>query len=197
MCGRGASMRIAVATFLLFASLQAYAQRFDSERVQHSPTSDHDLRDRIQLAQLRSAPADPPSTSFNFAESFSSPAGDIGIAIASRMHTAPSLNEYAETGVVIDRLEAMPNALRVAVGNRVTFENLVVIALDGQGRVVPNVPLAVIFEGPAATLDFESFRSTGDDIVAVAAGMVRIAIEVLAPTVADPPVRATVDLIVE
>ena len=188
-------MRIAVSTFLLCVCLQAYAQKFDSESAPRA--RENELGGRMHLAQLHSEPADAPSTLFHFAESFSSSAGDIGIAIASRMHTAPSLNEYAETGVVIDRLEAMPKALRVSVGNRVAFENLVVIALDAQGRFVPNVPLVLIFEGAPATLDFESFRSTGDDIVAVAAGMARIAIEVLAPTDADPPVRATVDLIVE
>lgn len=197
MRGCGSNLRMAILSLLVCASLQGLAQQVDTDSVLLPPTSEHGHHGRMQLAQLRSTPADTQSTSFNFAESFSSSDSDTGIEIASRMYTAPSLTEYAETGVVIDRLEAMPDALRVAVGDRVTFEDLVVVALDAHGRIVPNAPLALIFEGPAATLDFERFRSTGDGILAVAAGMASVAIEVLAPTVAVPPVRVTVDLIVE
>lgn len=131
-----------------------------------------------------------------FAEGFSSPADGAAIEIAARAHTVPSLTEWNNTALVVDRLEISPRAWTVAVGDPLHLGRLQVVALDPGEQVVGRIPLSFSLQGPNSVLDFNGFRSDGTAILAVKPGEAMIWVESLLPTSSGEPLRGSVVLTV-
>lgn len=127
-----------------------------------------------------------------FGEGFSSPAAGATIAISSRAHTAPSLTDWQNSGLVVDRLHVSPRALELRPGDPLSIGELQVLALNPAGQVVERVPLSFSLEGPDGILDFEGFRTFGTDILATGPGQATIWVESLLPTSSGDRLREAI-----
>jgi len=134
---------------------------------------------------------------FSFAEGFSSKDTETTIEISYRSHTAPSLQELNNSGIVVDRLEIMPRRISARVGDAVHLDRIRITAFDSYNRIVPRAPLSFIIEGPIDLLDFEAFITYGEKIEAVAPGSARIWVDSLLPTSSGGSVREHITLTVE
>ncbi len=134
---------------------------------------------------------------FSFAEGFSSNGAETTIELSYRSHTAPSLQELKNSGIVVDRLEIMPHRISTRVGDAVHLDQIRVTAFDNHNRIVQRVPLSFIIEGPSDLLDFEAFITYGEKIKAVAPGSARIWVGSLLPTSSGGNVREQITLTVE
>jgi hypothetical protein len=130
----------------------------------------------------------------SFGEGFSSTADGKTIEISHRMHTAPSLTELGNSGLIVATLEITPRDIRVTVGEPLRLGQLQIRAIDDHGRVVPRAPLSFHIQGPPALLDFEAFVTYGEDIVAIAEGEATIWIDSLLPTTTGQQLRERVTL---
>ena len=133
----------------------------------------------------------------SFGEGFSSTADGKTIEISHRMHTAPSLTELGNSGLIVAALEITPRDIRVSVGEPLRLDQLQIHARDDQGRIVPRAPLSFLLQGPPGLVDFEAFVTYGEDIVAIAEGQATIWIDSLLPTSTGKQLRERVTLIIQ
>ena len=129
-------------------------------------------------------------------EGFSSTAAGAAIEVTLRAHSAPSLSEWAASGLVVDRLEVAPRAIELRTGEPLPLGQLQVFAFDPEGRVIARVPLAFSLEGPAALFDFDGYRTYGSDILATGAGRATIWVESLLPAPGGGQLRVPVTVTV-
>jgi len=134
---------------------------------------------------------------FSFAEGFSSKDAESTIEISYRSHTAPSLQELDDSGVVVNRLEIMPRRISAAVGTAVHLDQIRITALDNHNRIVRRAPLSFLIEGPIGLLEFEAFMTHGQKIEAMVPGNARIWIDSLLPSSSGDSVREYIILTVE
>jgi len=133
---------------------------------------------------------------YSFGEGFSLSEGQERLHVSSRMHTAPSLNEFSEIGVLVDWLEVYPTEIRVAVGETFSLSQLRVTAYGPNGSIKEHIPLTFNLEGPSELLNFENWRVHGETIQGASPGTATIWIESLANSSTgarvNQPVRLTV-----
>ena len=106
----------------------------------------------------------------SFGEAFSLRKGQDSLEIGYRQHTAPSLTEFSEKGVLVDRLEVYPTEIRIAVGGVYSPSQLRVTAYGPDGGIEEHVPLSLDLEGPPGLLDFEIWRTYGNEFVGASVG---------------------------
>ena len=128
------------------------------------------------------APVTAESGYSSFGEAFSLRDGQERLDVSYRQHTAPSLTEFSDKGVLVDRLEVHPTEIRIAVGEAYSPSRLRVTAYGPEGNIEEHVPLSVDLEGPPGLLDFEVWRTFGDHFVGATAGTATIWIVSLAPS---------------
>ncbi len=92
-----------------------------------------------------------------FGEAISLREGQELLDVGSRQHTAPSLTEFAERGVLVDWLEVSPTDIRIAVGGTYSLNQLRVTAYGPDGDIQEHVPLSLDLEGPPGLLNFDSW----------------------------------------
>jgi hypothetical protein len=151
------------------------------------------------LAYGAEEPGDSPNRAYawsTFGEGFSSPADGATIDVSSRAHTAPSLTEWRNRGLVVDRLDIAPNAIVIRVGDALDLGNLEIHARDMDGNVIERIPLSFVFEGPDEMLDFARSPGSGAGPLAVGTGRATIWIESLVPSANGAYVREPVTLTV-
>ncbi len=118
----------------------------------------------------------------SFGEAFSLREGQDRLDVGSRQHTAPSLTEFMERGVLVDWLEVYPIEIRIAVGEAYSLDQLLVTAYSPDGEIEEHVPLTLDLEGPPSLLDFERWRVYGDWVIGARAGIGTIWVTSLAPS---------------
>ena len=116
----------------------------------------------------------------SFGEAFSLREGQERLEVGSRQHTAPSLTEFHESGVLVDWLEVYPTEIRIAVGEAYSLNELRVTAYSPVGEIEEHVPLSLDLEGPPGLLDFERWRVYGDRVLGATAGIGTIWVRSLA-----------------
>jgi len=131
-----------------------------------------------------------------FGEGFSSPADGAPVKVSLRAHTAPSLTEWGNRGLVINRLEVTPRVLELRAGDPLYFGHLQVFALDPSGQVVECIPLIFSLEGSDAIFDFEGYRTHGTEILTIGPGRATIWVESLLPTASGERLREPIELTV-
>jgi hypothetical protein len=159
-------------------------------------------RVRLYEIDLREAAARPDKATAavsgwsGFGEGFSSPANGGAIDISLRAHTAPSLTEWSNSGLVVDQLEVTPRLLDVRAGEPLYLDQIRVFALDPSGQVVERIPLSFSLEGPDTILDFEGYRTYGTDILTIGPGQATIWVESLLPTTSGETLREPITLVI-
>ena len=134
---------------------------------------------------------------FSFADGFSSKDTETTIEISYRSHTASSLQQLNNSGIVVDRLEIVPQRIRARIGDAVHLDRIRITAFDNNNHIVHRAPLSFIIEGPSDLLDFEAFITFGEKIEAVAPGSARIWVDSLLPASSGSNVREPITLTVE
>ena len=99
---------------------------------------------------------------FSFGEGFSLREGEDRLQVSPRMHTAPSLTEFSQAGILVDWLAVYPSEIRITVGEAYALSQLKVTAYGPAGTVKEHIPLTFGLEGPGDLLDFEDWRVHGD-----------------------------------
>ncbi len=131
-----------------------------------------------------------------FGEGFSSPADGAPVKVSLRAHTAPSLTEWNNSGLVVDRLEVTPRVLQIRAGEPLYLGYLQVFALDPSGQVVESIPLTFNLEGSDAIFDFEGYRTHSTEILTTGPGQATIWVESLLPTTSGERLREPIELTV-
>ncbi len=106
-----------------------------------------------------------------FGEAFSLREGQERLDVGSRQHTAPSLTEFMERGVLVDWLEVYPQEIRISVGEAYSLAELRVTAFSPDGDIQEHVPLSLDLEGPPGLLNFDSWRAYDNRIFGATAGI--------------------------
>ncbi len=132
----------------------------------------------------------------SFGEAFSLREGQDRLDVGSRQHTAPSLTEYMERGVLVDWLEVYPIEIRIAVGEAYSLDQLQVTAYSPDGEIEEHVPLTLDLEGPSGLLDFERWRVYGDSVLGARAGIGTIWVTSLAPSSNGEQIKQPILLVV-
>jgi hypothetical protein len=150
------------------------------------------------LAQTEEWPdmAKPVSSWTGFGEGFSSPADGAPVKVSLRAHTAPSLTEWGNSGLVVDRLEVTPRVLELRAGDPLYFGHLQVFALDPSGQVVERIPLIFSLEGSDAIFDFDGYRTHGTEVLTTGPGQATIWVESMLPTTSGERLREPIELTV-
>jgi hypothetical protein len=133
----------------------------------------------------------------SFGEGFSLTKGEEHLQVSSRMHTAPSLTEFLQSDILVDRLEVYPTEIRFAVGEMYSLSQLRVTAYGPDGSIKEHIPLMFNLEGPSELLDFEEWRVHGETILGASLGTATIWVESLANSSTGErvtqPIRLTVN----
>jgi hypothetical protein len=140
--------------------------------------------------------ASPEEGYFNLGEAFSLREGQRYLEVSYRQHTAPSLTEFGEMGVVIDRMEVSPRQIRIAVGESYDMRELKVVTYGPGGGVEEHVPLALDFEGPTELIDYDAWRTYSDGLIGTAAGTATIWVAILAPSSSGEYLKQPIALVV-
>ena len=132
----------------------------------------------------------------SFGEGFSLSKGEERLQVSSRMHTAPSLNEFLQTDILVDWLEVYPTEIQFAVGETYSLSQLRVTAYGPDGSIKEHIPLTFNVEGPSELLDFQEWRVHGETILGASPGTATIWVESLANSSTGArvaqPIRLTV-----
>ncbi len=131
-----------------------------------------------------------------FGEAFSLRDGQERLDVGSRQHTAPSLTEFTERGVLVDWLEVSPTDIRIAVGDTYSLDQLRVTAYGPDGDIQEHVPLSLDLEGPPGLLDFERWRAHGDTVLGATAGIGTIWVTSLASSSNGEQIKQPILLVV-
>ena len=131
-----------------------------------------------------------------FGEAFSLREVQELLDVGSRQHTAPSLTEFAERGVLVDWLEVSPTDIRIAVGDNYSLNQLRVTAYGPDGDIQEHVPLSLDLEGPPGLLDFERWRVHGDTVLGAIAGIGTIWVTSLASSSNGEQIKQPILLVV-
>ena len=118
------------------------------------------------------------------------------LEVGYRQHTAPSLTEFARSGVRVDWLEVQPTQIDLSVGEAYSLGQLRVMTYAPDGSVAEHVPLSLDFEGPPDLLELESWKEGSDEIIAATAGAGTIWVVSLALSSTDEHVRQPIGVIV-
>ena len=129
-------------------------------------------------------------------EAFSLREGQPRIDDGYRAHTAPSLTEFGEKGVVVDRIDVAPMEIRIAVGEAYDARQLKVTTYGPGGDIEERVPLTLDLEGPSDLIDFDFWRTYGPDLIGKRAGWATIWVVSLAPSSSGEYLRQPVLLVV-
>ena len=132
----------------------------------------------------------------SFGEAFSLREGQERLDVGSRQHTAPSLTEFVESGVLVDWLEVYPTEIRIAVGEAYALNQLRVTAFSPDGEIQEHVPLTLGLEGPPGLLNFDRWRVYGDRIFGATAGIGTIWVTSLARSSNDAQIKQPILLVV-
>ncbi len=132
----------------------------------------------------------------SFGEAFSLREGQERLDVGSRQHTAPSLTEYMERGVLVDWLEVYPIEIRIPVGEAYSLDQLQVTAYSPDGEIEEHVPLTLDLEGPSGLLDFERWRVYGDSVLGARAGIGTIWVTSLARSSNGEQIKQPILLVV-
>ncbi len=132
----------------------------------------------------------------SFGEAFSLREGQERFEVSSRLHTAPSLTEFGESGVLVDWLEVYPTEIRIAVGEAYSLDHLRVTAYSPDGDIQEHVPLSLDLEGPPGLLNFERWRVYGDWVLGATAGIGTIWIASLARSSHGEQIKQPILLVV-
>ena len=132
----------------------------------------------------------------SFGEAFSLRKGQGSLEVGYRQHTAPSLTEFSEKGVLVDRLEVYPTEIRIAVGGVYSPSQLRVTTYGPDGGIEEHVPLSLDLEGPPGLLDYAAWRTYGNKFVGATAGTGTIWVVSLAPSSTGERLRQPILLIV-
>ena len=133
---------------------------------------------------------------FSFAEGFSLREGEDRLQISSRMHTAPSLTEFSQAGILVDWLAVYPSEIRITVGEAYALSQLKVTAYGPAGTVKQHIPLTFGLEGPGDLLDFEDWRVHGDTVVGASPGAGTIWVESLAGSSTGVSIKQPISILV-
>ncbi len=131
-----------------------------------------------------------------FGEAFSLREGQERLDVGSRQHTAPSLTEFMERGVLVDWLEVYPQKIRIAVGEAYSLAELRVRAFSPDGDIQEHVPLSLDLEGPLGLLDFTFWNAYGDWIHGATAGIGTIWVTSLARSSNGEQIKQPILLVV-
>ncbi len=131
-----------------------------------------------------------------FGEAFSLREGQERLDVGSRQHTAPSLTEFMERGVLVDWLEVYPQEIRIAVGEAYSLAELRVTAFGPDGDIQEHVPLSLDLEGPPGLLDFTFWNAYGDWILGATAGIGTIWVTSLARSSNGEQIKQPILLVV-
>jgi hypothetical protein len=132
----------------------------------------------------------------SFGEAFSLREGQERLDVGSRQHTAPSLTEIQDSGVLVDWLEVFPTEIRVAVGETYSLNQFRVTAYGPDGVIQEHVPLSLDLEGPPGLLDFERWRVHGDTVLGAIVGIGTIWVTSLAPSSSGEQIKQPILLVV-
>ena len=132
----------------------------------------------------------------SFGEAFSLREGQERLDVGSRQHTAPSLTEFMERGVLVDWLEVYPIEIRIAIGEAYSLDQLLVTAYSPDGAIEEHVPLTLDLEGPPGLLDFERWRVYGDSVLGARAGIGTIWVTSLARSSNGEQIKQPILLVV-
>ena len=132
----------------------------------------------------------------SFGEAFSLHEGQELLDVGSRQHTAPSLTEFHESGVLVDWLEVSPTEIRIAVGETYSLNQLRVTAYGPNGDTQEHVPLPLGLEGPPGLLDFERWRVHGDNVLGATVGIGTIWVTSLARSSNGEQIKQPILLVV-
>ena len=138
-------------------------------------------------------PARPPTPVFKapLTDAFSAHGGD-GIELTFGGQTALG----GTLGVRVARLEVIPPAVELTVGESLALNELAVRAFDGSGELVQRAPLRLEIEGPEGFVDMAAFERDKTTLAGLARGIGRIWITSLLPTRQAEPFSIPVILIV-
>jgi len=132
----------------------------------------------------------------SFGEGFSLSQGEERLQVSSRMHTAPSLNEFLQIGILVDWLEIYPTEIRFSVGETYSLSQLQVTAYGPDGSIKEHIPLTFTLEGPNDLIDFEEWRVHGETIRGASPGTATIWVDSVASSSTGVkvthPIRLTV-----
>ena len=129
-------------------------------------------------------------------EAFSLREGQPRLEVGYRAHTAPSLTEFGEKGVVVDRMEVSPMEIRIAVGEAYDARQLKVWTYGPGGDVEGHVPLTLVMAGPSDLIDWDFWRTYGPDLIGKRVGWATIWVVSLAPTSSGEYLRQPILLVV-
>ena len=99
-------------------------------------------------------------------------------------------------GVRVARLEVMPAAVRLTVGESLALDELSVRAFDESGELVERAPLRLEIEGPEGFVDMAAFERDRTALTALARGIGRIWVTSLLPARQAEPFSIPMVLIV-
>ncbi len=131
-----------------------------------------------------------------FGEAFSLREGQERLEVSYRLHTAPSLTEFHQSGVLVDWLEVYPTEIRIGVGEAYSLNQLRVTTYSPDGEIEEHVPLNLELEGSPGLLDFERWRVYGDRIIGATVGIGTIWVTSLARSSNGEQIKQPILLVV-
>lgn len=129
-------------------------------------------------------------------EAFSLRDGQERLEVGYRQHTAPSLTEFGEKDIVVQELNVSPTEIRLAVGEAYRMDQLAVTTFGPDGEIEEHVPMTLDLEGPADLVDYDAWRTYGEELIGARAGAATIWIVSLAPSSTGEYIRQAVRLVV-